>query len=260
MGAFLLSTVLLLAGCSLSQTRRTVTPVPQQVVPQQSRSPAPRAGRAPAQPGDEPARPGDEPADITYPAAGPGTWQVATLHGPIAGRAGTLLRFHVAVENGIGGVTPDEFAQAVTATLSDPRSWTGGGRWRLELTGDGEAADFTIYLVTPATRDELCRDGYDRYTSCRSGDRVVLNVARWVHGVPDYATGLDGYRQYMVNHETGHRLGYGHERCPGPGQPAPVMQQQTLGMHGCVPNEWPHRNGADYHGPAGAYDDPIPPA
>jgi Protein of unknown function (DUF3152) len=196
--------------------------------------------------------------DITYPAAGPATWRVAQAHGTVAGHGGKLLRYHVAVENGITGVDPDDFARATAATLGDPRSWTAGGRWRLQLTAAAEPADFTIYLVTPATRDRLCADGYDRYTSCRHGDSVVLNVARWAHGVPGYGAGLDVYRQYMVNHETGHRLGHAHERCPAVGQPAPVMQQQTLGLHGCVANAWPYPNGTLYHGPLGSYPDPIP--
>jgi hypothetical protein len=122
----------------------------------------------------------------------------------------------------------------------------------------GSHYDFTIYLVTPATRDVLCGDGYDRYTSCRKDNSVVLNVARWVHGVPSFGADLTGYREYMVNHETGHRLYNGHELCPGPGKPAPVMQQQTLGMHGCVPNSWPMLAGRAYHGRSGQYADPLP--
>jgi len=68
----------------------------------------------------------------------------------------------------------------------------------------------------------------------------VLNLARWVTGAPSYAGRLTEYRQYLVNHEVGHTLGRGHERCPGPGRPAPVMLQQTKGLAGCARNTWPY--------------------
>jgi hypothetical protein len=236
-------TVAAVAGCDWQPNRASAAARPTLV---------PATSTPPASPTTSP-----EPV-ITYPHTGTGQFQVAAGTGPIAGRSGALLRYRVAVERDITGVDAAAFAGTVEATLGDPRSWTAGGQWRLQRVAAGPPVDFTVYLVTPATRDTLCGDVPDGYTSCRNGASVVLNVARWAHGVPNYGAPLARYREYMVNHETGHRLDHGHQTCPGPGRPAPVMQQQTLGLHGCVPNPWPYVGGALYAGPAGAYDDPIP--
>ncbi|MGR6316928.1 DUF3152 domain-containing protein [Micromonospora soli] len=194
---------------------------------------------------------------ITYPSRGTGSFRTATAVGRVAGRGGPLLRYRVAVEEGIANVDVERFARDVAAILADPRGWTGGGEWRLQRVGRADPADFTVLLTTPVTRGPLCADTTDHYTSCRNGDQVVINVARWVHGVP-YFPDLGGYRQYLLNHEVGHRLGRGHELCPRAGGPAPVMEQQTLGLHGCTPNAWPLVDGALHTGPSGQYDDPIP--
>ncbi|WP_455644418.1 DUF3152 domain-containing protein [Micromonospora carbonacea] len=198
------------------------------------------------------------PADITFPPRGTGDFRAATLRGAVAGRSGELLRYRVTVEEGIDGVDVERFGREVGAILADPRGWTGAGRWRLQRVGPDDPADFTVALTTPVTRGVLCGDVTDHYTSCRNGDRVVINVARWAGGVPQFDGDLASYRRYLLNHEVGHRLGRGHELCPGAGGPAPVMQQQTLGLHGCLPNAWPEVDGAVFTGPPGQYDDPVP--
>jgi Protein of unknown function (DUF3152) len=234
-----------LAGCAPARASGAWSEPPAAVPLRPSASPRPRVATVP----------------VTYPANGGGTFTTARAEtGPQPAGGGRLLRYRVEIEREIRGIPAGDFAAFVTATLDDPRSWTAGGKWRLRRVGAAQPADFTIYLVTPGTRDDLCAGARDGYTSCRSADRVVLDVARWVKGVPKYGAPLVAYRQYMVNHEVGHRLGNGHELCPGPGDPAPVMQQQTLGMHGCTPNAWPYPDRRHrYAGRSGVYEDTVPP-
>jgi hypothetical protein len=223
------------------------------------RAAAPPAGPAATVPAAAPVPVRQQPVRISYPADGHGRWRFAPAEPGTPRRTGRLLRYRVAVESDIGGVPPAGFGAEVTRILTEPEGWTADGRLALRRVGRDQPADFTVYLVTPGTRDELCQDGPDGYTSCRRGDRVVLNVARWALGAPGFGASLGTYRRYMVNHEVGHRLGHGHERCPGRGRPAPVMQQQTLGLHGCTPNALPYPDGRRYRGPSGAYADPVPP-
>ncbi|MET7471124.1 DUF3152 domain-containing protein [Micromonospora sp. NPDC005686] len=199
------------------------------------------------------------PASIGYPAEGDNKWRFAAAEPAGSGGTGRLMRYRVAVERDITGLSAAEFAAQVTAILAGPGGWTTDGRLTLRRVGARGPADFTVHLATPGTRDDLCQGGPDRYTSCRNGSRVVVNVARWVRGAPAYGSDLAAYRRYVVNHEVGHRLGHGHERCPGRGRPAPVMQQQTLGLHGCTPNPLPFLRGERYAGPSGVYDDRVPP-
>jgi hypothetical protein len=202
--------------------------------------------------------PADGASPITYPDRGTVSYSILPGDPATIGSSGQLMNFQIGIEGGIQGIDRGAFAKFVRDTYAAPQGWTSGGQWRFRQVGPGQAADFKLLLVTPETRDTLCGGGPDRYTSCRIGDRVVLNVARWAHAVPNYGASLTAYRQYMVNHETGHRLGNHHELCPGPGQPAPVMEQQTLGLHGCVANSWPYLNGTRYKGRPGQYNDPTP--
>ncbi len=180
------------------------------------------------------------PAAGTYVEQGAGSVTVVPGTSGVSG-TGPLQRFVVEVEDGIG-VDGAAFAAAVEATLGDPRSWGSGGRMafqRVDATAPG-AYDFRVTLVSPGSMERYCPGvGTGGYTSCRYGERAVINLARWETAVPHYDGDVATYRQYVVNHEVGHSLGNGHRPCPGPGQPAPVMQQQTLGLDGCTRNAWP---------------------
>lgn len=193
---------------------------------------------------DERARPS------AYPRIGAGSFVLAVEDAPVRGLDGPITRYRVAVEQGTGQ-DPDVFAADVDAVLADQRSWIGSGELRVQRIVEAGAADFTIYLATPLTSEEMCAEGglsTEGYTSCRLPGKVIINLARWLEAVPDYGAPLEVYRAYVINHEVGHEFGEGHEACPAPGRPAPVMQQQTYGLEGCVANAWPFLDGHRYAG------------
>jgi hypothetical protein len=206
----------------------------------------PAVETTPIAPAEGDAAPSEAPSTVgveSYVEQGAGPLAVVDGTSAIYG-TGPLRRFIVEVEDGIG-VDGIQFAQAVEATLGDPRSWGSGGRMSFQRVGAAEAAvgqyEFKVSLVSPGNMETYCPGvGTGGYTSCRYGDRAVINLARWATAVPDYEGDVATYRLYVVNHEVGHALGNGHKDCPGAGQIAPVMQQQTLGLDGCVKNAWPY--------------------
>lgn len=125
------------------------------------------------------------------------------------------------------------------STYADPRGWGLGGLVAFHEGTSG--CDFTVWL---SSNDQMTSFGgvCDVTWSCRSGDNVVLNFDRWSGASDSWnAAGgsLDEYRSMLINHETGHRLGFSHRQCTGAGNPAPVMQQQSISLNGCTFNAWP---------------------
>lgn len=173
----------------------------------------------------------------SVPIEGPGVFDVVAPGPPAREDEPEGTAYTVEVERNL----PFDRAGAaarVGATLDDARGWSSvlGVRFRPVRT----SPDLRIIIATPTTTDRLCAPLLTRgRVSCRNGDLVVINALRWARGTPDYRGRLTAYRRYVVNHEVGHSLGQGHAYCPAPGQPAPVMQQQTYGLEGCLPNPWP---------------------
>ncbi|WP_455431796.1 DUF3152 domain-containing protein [Streptomyces iakyrus] len=161
--------------------------------------------------------------------------------------AGQKFTYRVDVEQGLG-LDGALFAEAVQQTLNDRRSWAHNGARTFERIYSGKP-DFVITLASPGTTADWCaKSGLDTTqdnVSCDSAatERVMINAYRWAQGSPTYGDSkIHAYRQMLINHEVGHRLGYNHVTCDKDGDLAPVMQQQTkfLDHDGiqCRANPW----------------------
>ncbi|MFJ2439174.1 MULTISPECIES: DUF3152 domain-containing protein [unclassified Streptomyces] len=160
---------------------------------------------------------------------------------------GKKVRYRVDIEDGLG-LDGKLFADAVWKTLNDNRSWAHNGAMTFERISSG-APDFVITLASPGTTGVWC-DKSDLDTtidnvSCDSAatERVMINAWRWAQGAKTFGPkAMLPYRQMLINHEVGHRLGNGHVSCRTPGALAPVMQQQTKTLEidgiACRPNPW----------------------
>jgi hypothetical protein len=153
--------------------------------------------------------------------------------------AGRTVRYAVEIEQGIP-INGRDFAIEVHATLTDPRGWQGVDHVAFQEVSSGADATIIVTLATPHTTDQLCAPlDTGGWLDCWSRGRAVINSDRWFVGSSNYGSDLADYRHELVNHEVGHGLGHGHRLCPAVGQPAPVMQQQTISLQGCRPNPWP---------------------
>jgi hypothetical protein len=154
---------------------------------------------------------------------------------------GTVRTVRVEAEVGLP-IDVDVFARFVMDTLNDARGWGANGSLTFART-DGEA-EIRVLVASPASIDAMCAPlRTNGKWSCGRYGHAALNAVRWVEGAPAFleADGdLTTYRQYLVNHEVGHLLGAQHTGCPAPGTLAPVMQQQSLGLNGCIPSGWPN--------------------
>jgi len=170
-----------------------------------------------------------------FTVTGAGTWRVIPGTTPKVGE-GTeqVFTYTVEVEDGVdtAGFGGDEsFARMVDQTLANPKSWTHDPRFAFQRVDSGDPT-FRISLTSQMTIRDAC--GYDIQleVSCYNPgiDRVVLNEPRWVRGAVAYQGDIGSYRQYQINHEVGHAIGYQqHQPCETDGGLAPVMMQQTFG-------------------------------
>jgi hypothetical protein len=131
-----------------------------------------------------------------------------------------------------------EFKLLANQTLNDSRGWA---RMNVRFVEVASGGMFSLVL-SEASQLPSFSSGCSAEYSCRVGRNVVINQDRWMEATPSWNNGggsLRDYRHMVVNHETGHWLGHGHTDCGGAGQPAAVMQQQSINLQGCSFNPWP---------------------
>ena len=153
------------------------------------------------------------------------------------------VKYSVRVK-GATGVDLRRFKRLTQQTYDDARGWRGRGvRFQRVATGGA----FTLWISAPHLVPSFS-SGCSAEWSCRVGRNVIINATRWKHASPAWNAAklsLRGYRHMVLNHETGHWLGYGHASCPGAGALAPVMMQQSKGTGGCRFNPWPTQGELD---------------
>ena len=134
----------------------------------------------------------------------------------------------------------DDMIGKLAFTYADVRGWNNSGRMAFQHVASG--CEYTVWLSASSQMTSfgaICDD----YYNCQVGTNVIVNEDRWNHATdPWNAAGgsLENYRTLIIDHETGHRLGFlDNPTCPGAAQPAPVMMQQSIDLKGCVFNIWP---------------------
>jgi hypothetical protein len=150
------------------------------------------------------------------------------------------ITYSVAVDGAVIS-NVDEFAAFAENVYTNPQGWRQAGIEFVRVPSGGE---FTLVLANPLEipkYDPVC----SYLWSCTVGHNVVINDYRFAYGSDAWPGPLDWYRTMVINHETGHYLGFGHDFCPGPGAPAPIMQQQSISMQGCQINAWPLKRELD---------------
>lgn len=227
-------------SASVSVTHNTAQPaVPLSVGPSETGTDGPSVtGESPDGEGsvNAPLAPGALPPGGAFPKTGAGTWHVVAGTTPRvgAGQVSTST-YTVEVENGMDTASfggDAAFGRLVDETLDNPKSWTADKQFALQRIDTGTPT-FRISLTSQMTvrPDSQCGYSIELESSCFNGteERVLVNAARWVRGALPFHGDIGSYRQYLINHEVGHAIGFrAHQPCASAGGLAPIMMQQTF--------------------------------
>lgn len=196
------------------------------------------AGPIPATEHPLPAEVGELPKGGPFTESGRGSYRVVGTPGAKVGQGkDKAITYVVEIEEGVDTVGyggDAAVAAMVDATLANPKGWIADPAFSFQHVRPEDNPSMRIQLTSINTTHKECGHDLKMETSCftSNGNRVVLNEARWVRGSGSAQGDVGAYRQYLINHEVGHGLGYAaHAACPASGELAPIMMQQTLSLN-----------------------------
>ncbi|MEJ5928417.1 DUF3152 domain-containing protein [Corynebacterium sp. H128] len=173
-----------------------------------------------------------------FTETGEDTFRVVGSPGPKVGEGKEHpITYVVEIENGVNTAAyggDAAVAAMIDATLANPKGWTADPAFSFQHVAPDQNPTLRIQLTSVGTTHAVCGDDLKMETSCYMpvGERVLLNESRWVRGAVTAQGDIGSYRQYLINHEVGHALGYAeHAVCPATGELAPIMMQQTLSLN-----------------------------
>jgi hypothetical protein len=120
---------------------------------------------------------------------------------------------------------------------------TINSKYKLRETDNISTADIVIYY---RTRDEMIKmnpakpeyyPGTNKkinfsWTYQYPKPRIYIDELNWLHGVTESGLSITEYRQYVIQHEFLHALGFDHQPCnkeTAPNGVCPVLYQSTRG-------------------------------
>ncbi len=152
----------------------------------------------------------------------------------------TIVRTYCTAVDSVSATVLGNLIGKLAATYNDTRGWNDSGHIAFKHVASD--CQYTVWLAAAnqmTSFGSICDDFYN----CQVGTNVILNYDRWTSATPPWNNSggsLENYHTLMIDHETGHRLGFlDNPTCSGAGLHAPVMMQQSINLKGCVFNVWP---------------------
>mgnify|MGYP001010769616 CR=1 FL=1 len=125
--------------------------------------------------------------------------------------------------------------------MQDPRGWVGLGYSFTMLARRKNTDVIILKRSNKQIHDRFPRIdllGLSVTNLAVTPTEIWINNNNWVHKPKDFIGDMKLYREYIIQHEMGHAIGYKHDK-PLQGKKCPVMYQQTRGtLNLCEANPW----------------------